>query len=369
MSIQERTRSFGHARNSIAAVAFLITAAFMTHAACNTVPSENENNNQSNDVSVKIRADFSSPAARNKITAAREACPDTTPDQDSPNLEAGLDCDGDGGAVQYVTPSSYKVAIKRLAFLRENDGEAFEAIPDTGMLQDSVVLDITNPVTLEIDQPTDGVYTQYQVELYYYELTMPLYDADTTETLRIYMSDDNLPAEGNLGHHQGDITLIDANGNELGFVTTADVWQDGALLDSRGSTNGAGGTDVETGHLRGLFGDEEFWNQADFQQGAYSDICVITGSINLIAGDANQTVTFTLNVADSWFYEDFDANERFNPCDPNPGDACAMNAAWAPLFAAPEATIVEETTINENENSNLPSNNTNDNSVDNGDVS
>ena len=299
------------------------------------------NLDQQPDISVRIKADFDqSPSGRSKPNAAKQAsCPTPAPSEDSPDYTAGLDCDNDGGTIQYVTPSSYKVAIKRLAFLRADGGEPFEAIPDTGTLENAQVLDITSAVELAIDAPPAGTYSQSLVELYYFELTMPLYDATTQQTLRIYMSDDDLPAEGNLGHHQGDITFIDATGDEIGFVNAGSPWQEGALFFARGTMNGAGGTDPQTGHLRGLFGDESFWNQDAFNQGTESDICRIISPLNLTVGDTDQAVTFTFNVADSWFYEDLDGNSVFSPCATSPGDACAANAAWAPLFAEPEAIV------------------------------
>jgi len=43
------------------------------------------------------------------------------------------------------------------------------------------------------------------------------------------------------------------------------------------------------------------------------------------------------NVKDSWFYEDFDDNQLFNPCDSS--DACGSNAEWSPIFKAPDIII------------------------------
>lgn len=292
------------------------------------------------DVQVLLSADFGNEnSAKLQNEATITSCPSTAPDDDSPDMVAGLDCDGDGGVVRFVTPSTYKVAIKRLAFLRSDDGDPFEAIADTGTLSSAQVLDLTQPVGLEIDSPPAGVYSQYLVEFYYFELTMPMYDANTESTIRIYMSDDDFPAEGNLGHHQGDITLIDDNGVELGFVDVATTWQVDSLLSTRGNVNGAGGTDSETGHLRGLFGDELFWNQAALQQGSDADIYRLQGPLNLVVGGEPKVVRFVFDVEDTWFFEDFDGNERFDPCAIDFGDACNGSGAWAPLFTDPEVNV------------------------------
>ena len=286
---------------------------------------------------LKLKADFHSDSAKG-IVAAKVACPGAPVSEDEPVFNSGLDCDGDGGVVRYITPSTFKVAIKQLAFLT-GDGQVYELIADSGTLAAAQVLDLTSPVTLELQPPSAGLYTTYLAEIYYYEITMPLYDANMPQTLRVYLSDDDFPAEGDLGHHQGDITLIGDDGTELGFVPAGQQWQVGQLTATRGNINGAGGTDAETGHLRGLFGDQTQWNQEAFAQGAAKDVFVLTGPLGLLIDTTRRTVTFSFDVTDTWFFEDFNNNQLFDPCASNPGDACNAGAAWAPIFNKPSVEV------------------------------
>ena len=92
-------------------------------------------------------------------------------------------------------------------------------------------------------------------------------------------------------------------------------------------------TDPETGHLRGLYGDTDLWNQTAFMQGGDQDIYIVTWPLNLTVEETDQTIVCSFRVGDSWFYEDFDNNQKFNPCD-NTSDACGGGAEWSPLFPA-----------------------------------
>ena len=259
-------------------------------------------------------------------------CPTPQPAWDQAGYEAGLDCDNDGGVIQYITPTNYKVAFKRLTFVRD-DGTEVDIIADTGTLASSAVLDITSQVTISSPTLSSGNYTSIEGEIYYYELEMPINDPSVTQAIRVYLSDDDFPGEGNLGHHQGDITLIAANGTELGWVNGGAEWETASLVSARGSINGAGGTDAETGHLRGLYGDTGLWNQTAFVQGSNHDIYIATWPLSLTVENTDQTVVFSFRVGDSWFYEDFDNNQQFNPCG-GVFDACAGSAEWSPLFPA-----------------------------------
>lgn len=286
-------------------------------------------------VRVNMRADFSRSSAEASSPArAITVCPSPAPLEDDPQFDPGLDCDGDGGVVSYVTPATFKIALKRLSFVQDA-GATIDIVADTGTLAASQVHDLTNQVTLAASTLPAGTYAVYEAEIYYVELTMPLYDPFSVQTIRVYLSDDDFPEEGNGGHHQGDITLIGDGGGELGFVGAGELWQLDLLHAVRDTINGAGGTDSETGHLRGLFGDQRFWDRAESMQGGNRDIFVWREPLGLTVEAVDATVTFSFNVQDTWFFEDFDNNQRFNPCD-NTSDACAEGAAWAPLFNAPE---------------------------------
>ncbi|MCG3128033.1 MAG: hypothetical protein CHACPFDD_02906 [Phycisphaerae bacterium] len=285
-------------------------------------------------LTVRMRAEFDGSSLTGKREPRQDACPQSGEQQDGPHLAAGLDCDGNGGAVQYITPSTFKVALKRLTFIAA-DNTAIDVVPDTGLLANAQVVDLTGEVTLAELGLAPGSYPTYEAEIYYFELTMPLYDANTDVTIRVYMSDDDFASEGNLGHHQGDITIVGSNGTELGFVVDGQRWEEAALQATRGTINGAAGSDTESGHLRGLFGDAAFWNQSELAQGATRDVFIWQRPLELeLAADA-LNVTFSFDVRDTWFFEDFDSNQLFNPCD----DLDGCGGAWAPLFAEPEVVI------------------------------
>lgn len=284
------------------------------------------------------RADFGEGTVAGALATAALAleteCPVSSA-QDNPNYAAGLDCDGDGAPVAYLTPTAYRVAFKRLTFVHADLGE-IDVIPDTGTLAAAEVHDLTQEITLdELDVPA-GHFIHMEIELVYFELVLE--DGPAPRTIRIYLSDDDFPAEGNGGHHQGDITLIGEDGSELGFVGMAQPWTPGALLAERGDTQGGGGVDAETGHARGLFGDAGFWNRQELRQGPDQDVYLISQPISAFAEAGAATATLVFDVADSWFFEDFGNNGQFNPCVDDI-EACAIGAGWGPLFYPPTVEL------------------------------
>ncbi len=284
-------------------------------------------------VTVTLEASFvADAAAKVKATAAKDPCPAPPPTMDDPSYEAEQDCDNDGGIIRYITPSAYKVAFKRLAFVNA-DGDLIDVIADTGTLADSEVLDLTAEVTLPVQELPVGEYPTYYAEIYYHELTMPLYVVGDPQTIRVYVSDDDFPSEGDLGHHQGDVTMVDGSDTELGFVTGGGLWQVASLQTLRGSINGAGGTDSETGHLRGLYGDQDLWNRPDLTQGSNQDVFILEGVLSLTLEETGGTVVFSFDVVDAWFFEDFDDNQLFNPCEGGTYDGCG--GEWSPVFNSP----------------------------------
>jgi len=286
-------------------------------------------------VSVSMKADYS--GAQSGRSASLTDCPAVLPgDNDTPELAAGLDCDGDGGIVAYATPSTFKVALKRLTFI-EQGGATVDVVPDSGTLAAAQVVDLTGEIELATDELVPGTYAAYEAEIYYIEIVMPLYDPGDPQTLRIYMSDDDFAAEGFLGHHQGDITLVSSAGEELGFVTTAQRWEIVTLLAQRGDTNGGGGTDPQTGHLRGLYGDTSLWDSQPLMQGSGQDTFIWRRPLGLTLAESDARVTFTFDASNVWFFEDYDADGRFNPCESL--DGCAEGASWSPLIEAPTVQI------------------------------
>lgn len=282
--------------------------------------------------------------------------------QDDPSLADGSDCDGDLGVVAHVTPTKYSLAFKRVTLKAQGGGTDIDLIPDTGTLANSEVVEFTSAdssesiITIEPGDLTAGTYTGIEAELYYFQMTFPV--ANTTQNVRIYMSDDDFTAEAadriGLGpHHQGDITFINDAGIELGWVDS--TWLTANLSTTRENVsdspqNGDAGMDSVTLHWRGFFGDDVFWNAEALNQGANQDVYITTydfdaGNELVIPDPATitdlTTITTTFSTADTFFYEDFSpfgSNPNFPGFYPDTGgEAAAAGDAWAPL--APTAAI------------------------------
>ena len=294
-------------------------------------------------VAVKMKADFSSSSASApfKAVPAEEkltSCPVEVFTEERSDYAAGLDCDQHGGVIQYLTPSKFKIALKRLTLVKDN-GDHVDFVQEAGMLSQSLVYDLTAQVTLS-QKIQAGTYNALQAEIYYYEIMMPINNPQGVQRIRVYLSDDDFPAEGSLGHHQGDITLIADDGNELGWVGVGTSWLTSTLQTDKSSVDRPGSTDTETGHQRGLFGDTTLWDQSEFVQGADRDIYLLTSPLSLVVSDKEkEIITVTFDVKDTWFWEDFDGDGHFNPCENGTKDACAANAAWAPLFKVPVLSV------------------------------
>lgn len=290
-----------------------------------------------------------SPLVKGVTTGQCEDLENTS--QDDPFLEDGLDCDDDGGAVAHITPTAYSVAVKSAVLLGSDEStQDLELIADSGTLAAAEVVtfetDDVDETIVTID-PADlvaGTYSGVELQLYYLQMTFPV--AGETRNVRIYMSDDDFASEGSLGHHQGDITFVGDDGTELGWVD--DTWVEEALSETRTEgQNGAGGTDAETEHDRGFFGDATFWNAEDLDQGADQDIYVteidFDEFLEIPASVAELiSVTLTFSVADTFFYEDFDPQNTadfpgFYPADG--GEATSEGSAWAPLLPTMELTV------------------------------
>lgn len=298
--------------------------------------------------------DFDSSAATSisaKTTTAQCSSLTAPIMSDDPALEDGLDCDTDGGTVTHVTPTIYKVAIKKAIVVGAGGSSDINFIEDTGTLANAEVVTFTTDssttdvITFDPADLTAGSYAGLEIEIYYVELTFPV--AGTTRNVRMYLSDDNFSTEGNLGHHQGDITFIDDTGTELGWVDSN--WNE-TLASSRGDgQNGAGGTDSETGHDRGFFGDTNLWNATAMQQGADQDIYTVSLDFDdtlevpdLAAFTGLITVTLTFSIADTFYYEDFAPQNTvafpgFYPA--SGGEASSGGAEWAPMTPSLDVSV------------------------------
>lgn len=309
--------------------------------------------------------DFSSSASavsgliKRVTTGTCEDLVDDTMAMDDPILEDGLNCDGDDGVVAHVTPSRYALAFKRATLVPEyvegEDAESVDLIADTGTLAASEVVDFTEDdfsesiISINSADLPAGTYGGIEVELYYFQLTFSV--AGVEQNVRVYTSDDDFEAEGNLGHHQGDITFIDDNDTpedysddtELGWVDH--TWLTENLADTRGDDqNGAGGTDDETLHDRGFMGNEEDWNREERNQGPEQDIYITTLIFDeslVIDPEVLTTITATFSVADTFYYEDFAPQNtaEFPGFYPGAGgEAAGVDMEWGPLFPVAEIT-------------------------------
>lgn len=271
---------------------------------------------------------------------------DTPITSDNPILADDLDCDEDGGIVKHITPTQYSIAFKRVTLLGVGV-DHIDFVSDTGTLALSEVIDFTttdSSTTLATLDPEDlaaGTYSGIEAEIYYFQLSFPV--GGTTRNVRIYMSDDDFPVEGSLGHHQGDITFISDAGVELGWIDS--TWSDTLATSRSDDQNGAGGTDAETGHDRGFFGDSTLWDAPSRALGSTQDVFIalfpfaeslVIPDISTI--DGLTTITINFSVADAFYYEDFaPQGTGFSPAAG--GEATSDSAEWAPLIPTASVTV------------------------------
>jgi len=298
---------------------------------------------------------------------------DTTTKTTRAETTFGQDADEDGGVWTAITPSNFKVAFKS-ATLTHKDGTTYALIPDSGTLTNSTVIDLsTDSYVINSSDIPNGEYESISAEIYYHQITMPMNIPVESQVIRVYLSDDDFSAEGNLGHHQGDITLIGADGIEKGWAIGDKPWIVSNVSNIRSETqNGAAGVDQETGHARGYYGDTDLWNNAlidngftyyDPNQGSEQDIYNIASPLNLTVTDDSQfEVTITFDLTNAWLFEDFDPTGTdghgvFNPStggiqdtnnlNPNStqlqdaawyNDTAKNGAEWTPVFDMPTVT-------------------------------
>lgn len=282
---------------------------------------------------------------------------DLPSEMDDPIEADGEDCDGDGGLAAHLTPTTYKLALKRVTLMPADEvSTPIDIIADTGTLGLSEVIDFTSAdstetlITIDPEDLTAGNYGHIEMELYYFEMTFPI--ANVSQVVRFYMSDDDFETEaanvvGLGGHHQGDVTFIAVDGvTELGWVDS--TWLTENLSATRDVQVGVGGVDAETEHARGFFGNTDLWDAEEQMQGDSQDVFVYTlplGSALEIPDPTTitdlTTITATFSTADTFFYEDF---APFNTTTDNPGfypdlGGEAAGGEWAPLIPTAVLTV------------------------------
>jgi len=280
-----------------------------------------------------------SPAASARISEAMQLFDCSEAQEDSPGVLYGLDCDQDGGVATYITPERFRGAFRNV-YLYNESGDTLQILPQTDSLVQSSLVDMTEYILIgEVESPRVR-YTRIHVEVYYFDLKMELNHSGEMQWVRIYMSDDDFTAEGSLGHHQGDVVMLQNGETELGWAQGCTPW-DAEHVDSERSEahSGAGGTDPETGHERGFFGGENFWNLAYLMQGADQDVYWEEANLTVdLTESGAQNVLMVFDVVDAWFFEDFDANGVFSPGGANL-EMCDETSAWAPLLPVPQFVV------------------------------
>ncbi|MFH1355788.1 MAG: hypothetical protein ABII18_01535, partial [bacterium] len=279
--------------------------------ACGSSTSSNTDDDATPGITFETVADFDASASAalsallKKVTTGACADLEEPIEMDDSVLTDGLDCDEDDGVVAHITPTKYSLAIKRATMVAE-EGTDIDLIADTGTLAEAEVINFTpenlSETIIDIDSAdlVGGTYSGLEFEIYYFQMTFDV--AGVSRNVRFYMSDDDFVSEGSLGHHQGDVTFIDDEGTELGWIDG--TWSE--VSASRDVQEGAGGTDAETGHKRGFFGSTDQWDAEAQMQGADQDLFVFDLPFSLpiplpepAENDERLTITTTFSVADT----------------------------------------------------------------------
>ena len=256
---------------------------------------------------------------------------------DEPHFAAGLDCDDDGGVVAFSTPRNYKVSFKSLGLINEKGEKVYLINKD---LDESVVFDITELKDLGNMTIPAGTYTSIFAQIYYYWFDMEMIEKDNYMQMRVYMSDDDFQQWNNGGHHQGDLTKTDANNNEIGFFEPGSWYN---ITNSRTEPEDpnislyASTPDQITGHQRGPFGGDGFW---DIEATNPNDIYTISEDIPNFTVEKESKIQLTFTIKNSWFFEDFGGQGIY---DDNSVDKeiIGENGSWAPLIALPKISIAD----------------------------
>lgn len=232
-----------------------------------------------------------------------------------------------------LAPLGYQIAVK--SFLLNTDKGAPSIMVKHGKLTDSEVLRFTPAKpTREVATTLHpvGTYVSATAEVYYIQVTIPVDGQD--QTLRVYFSDDDFPSESPAGlgpHHQGDVTLIDKDGQELGWVHIPPNSFTPATprpSPSAGSKFFASDPDAATGHDRGPFGNNDQWKDHPARQPFAISEALATPLV--LEPGAKKGVTMILNVQKAWEFTDEDCSGTFNPAAGQ--DASSESAGWAPVM-------------------------------------
>lgn len=229
-----------------------------------------------------------------------------------------------------LPPIDYKLAVKDFRLLTATGKEV--SLLSKEHLADSVLLafspDAFRVPLLSSSLPLD-IYIGAKLSVYFVQMTLPINGEN--QTVRCYLSDDDFSTEKPFGrgpHHQGDLMLLDAQGNELGWIAGGDFspWSARPVPEA-GQKLFASGPDPETGHDRGPFGNDAHWQDRPAKK-PYTFTIPLSG-LTLEQGK-RKSLAMRLDVGTAWQYVDMDGSETFNPEDGY--DAQSEEAGWGPVL-------------------------------------
>jgi len=222
------------------------------------------------------------------------------------------------------TPDNYYIALKSATMVGKDGTTDFKLFTES-KLSDSFVFDFTNKnikkSLLKGSNIPEGKYSSMKLEIYYLQMKLPISTKERgveKRNIRIYLSDD---AETENGVHQpGDMTQIDDNGQERGWLLGEGQTpnMDPVTPRTAAYTNeGAGQVWYDfagkNGKDYGPFGDVNFMNEAPHP--IFNVILPITFSES---SGANLIVEF--NVKDCWNFQDKNGDGNFGAADLDPVD-------------------------------------------------
>jgi len=223
-----------------------------------------------------------------------------------------------GETMKTYTPTAYSIGVKS-AILKGADGTADYAIVSKEKLTESEPFSFTTEdgdakslIATAGNDFIQGSYESLELVIHYLQMTLDTYidGSKVSRTLRIYLSDDSSASEGSGGHKAGDVTAINGDGEETG-------WLMGNAYD-----NFTGITPREDAYQDELnrwlvFAGKNSEEYGPFGDASFKEIAQpYTEKIELDFNLRNaKTILITFNVGDTWNCDDINGDEHFNPDD------------------------------------------------------
>ena len=229
-----------------------------------------------------------------------------------------------------LAPSDYQLAVKDFSLLSATGKEV--SLLSKKQLADSLLLAFS-PNAFKVplissSLPLD-VYVGARLSVYFVQMTLPINGKN--QAVRCYLSDDDFSSEKAFGlgpHHQGDLMLLDEQGDEIGWIAGGDfAAQQDRPVPKSGENLFASNPDPETGHDRGPFGNDEHWKNHPASK-PYT-IMLPLSQLKLEQGDRKR-IALRMDVSTAWSYVDMDGSGTFNPA--GGADAQSEEAGWGPVL-------------------------------------